>query len=121
MEKFQDDTHPLVDISPPVVNSPVGGGAYKSPMYVDITRGEGGHYPAKQFRIDFYERGPQDVRDADQGRYQLDMSPGPHKLHTNAEWFNGSQTAKSPWVYINWFYVLTPPRNRPPRKRLTAK
>jgi hypothetical protein len=110
MKGVQDDARPLVDISPPVVNTPVGGQVYTSPMYVDITRGEGGHYAAKKFKIDFHVNGPFGERDANLGRYLQDLIPGPHQLHTVAIWFSGSQTEESSWVGIDWFYVLTPPR-----------
>ncbi|MFS2199574.1 hypothetical protein [Pseudomonas sp. Pseusp3] len=109
MTTLQDDQHPLIDIRPPVVNSPKAGEVYRSPFYVDITRGEGGTYAAKKFKIHFYYDGPYAERDAHLGRYQMEMDPGPHELHTLAVWYSGSQNEESDWVFIKYFYVLTPP------------
>ncbi|MGE8334553.1 hypothetical protein [Pseudomonas laurylsulfatiphila] len=102
----------LIDISKPIVRSPKSGGHYYSPLTVEIIRGEGGHYAANWFRIDFYWHGPQGLKGAPLSPYSLAMSPGPHKLDTRAEWSEDSREAESDWVFIDEFYVLTPPLTR---------
>jgi hypothetical protein len=111
MANLQEDPRPLVDIRPPNVNSPLSGQVYSSPVTIDITRGQGGHYAAKIFKIHVHYNGPWlDDRDADFGPYSQAMDPGPHELHTQAIWFNGGDDGESNWVFIKYFYVLTPPK-----------
>lgn len=109
MADLQEDPRPLVDISPPNVSSPRSYGVYRSPVSIDITRGSGGHYAAKKFQIDFYYDGPNLEKEVNSGKFSQELSPGPHKLDTRAIWFEGSRKEESEWVYINFFYVLTPP------------
>ena len=111
MSTVKDESHPLVDISPPVVNAPQAGSFY-SPVYVNVTRGEGGHYYAKWFNLHFHPNGPfRDNVPRDDATYSQSLSPGPHQLHARGLWAEGSQSEESDWVFADWFYVLTPPEN----------
>ena len=110
MANLQEDPRPLVDISPPDVNSPRSGEVYRSPVSIDITPGSGGHYAAKKFQIDFYYDGPSLEKEAHLGKFSQELSPGPHELHTLGKWYSGSQNEQSEWVFIKYFYVLTPPK-----------
>ncbi|EJM58100.1 hypothetical protein [Pseudomonas sp. GM48] len=111
MANLQEDPRPLVDIRPPNVNSPLSGQVYSSPVTIDIIPGEGGHYRAKNFKIHVHYNGPWiESRDVDSGPFTQAMDPGPHELHTQAKWFNDKDKDESDWVFIKYFYVLTPPK-----------
>jgi hypothetical protein len=105
----QKEAHPLIDITRPDVNAPERNRVYSSPIRVEINPGEGGTYTAKKLKIDFHPDGPFFEKGRDQGHFNQALPSGPHQLHTQGIWFDDNRTEKSEWVFIEWFYVLTPP------------
>lgn len=104
-----NEAQPLIDISPPVVNAPRRNQLYDSPIRVEINAGEGGTYTAKKFHIEFNPGGPSFEKPRDQGHFYQALSSGPHHLQTYGIWFDDNRTEESDWVYVEWFYVLSPP------------
>ena len=97
------------DVAAPVVTDPVNDGIFSSPLVIKINRGTGGLWAAKDFEVDFYPDGPEDMfKQHDQGHFQQTLRPGPQELHTRGRWYAGADQAQSAWV-IKSFFVLTPP------------
>jgi hypothetical protein len=110
MENIPDEPLPLATIARPDVITPIAFQVYSSPLTVEIKGGSGGTHAAKKFEIDFHPVGPDLEKLVADARFSQALPPGPHQLHTRALWYEGGSSDESPWVFIDWFYVLTPPR-----------
>ncbi|MHC8291006.1 hypothetical protein ACYZUD_30205 [Pseudomonas sp. XS1P51] len=101
------------NLAVPIVNSPIQGGRYYSPVPVNVKRGVGGLYFPQWFTINFHELGIGEKKESDPAVFTQALPPGPHRIETRAGRHvgggGGGGDQHSEWGHVGWFYVRTPP------------
>ena len=109
MTAVQND--PKSNLAAPVVNTPQSHKAYYAhagrSLRVELEEGEGGRLTPDGFQFDFHPSGPMGTyKNLHDRHFWQNLSPGPHQLHAVSK---RQDQDNSPWTFVEWFYVLTPP------------
>lgn len=105
-------TEPLVDVAKPVMTSPVGGRIYSAPVLVSGIASIGSVIGTADYEASFFEPSQQvkgNIPPDKSIHFNYDLTPGPKRLDIRTGYRVGDEQSWSPWLAIDWFYVLTPP------------
>lgn len=109
-EEQSNDVKPLDNVNPPKIFSPVADAKYSSPVTAKF-EGTGGQTPPVFYEGNFFPSGgrKQGSLVSNTFTYDQPLDPGPHKFDCRLKGAAGHQ---SDYTFIDWFYVLTPPRTK---------